>query len=201
MATKPLDNEAALLAKIAEGDQRAFTIIFNHYQRDLYLFSKSLTKSEEAALEVVQDVFLKVWSNRMQLGEIANFAAYLNRIVRNHSLNVLRKIAREAKSLSSLKSDQEEVSNAVADLATHQQLDYNDAMRLLDIALGDLPAQQRQVYQLCHVEGLKYEEAAQALGISIETVRVHMKRALQKIRLHFRNHAMLYPMLIIALAK
>lgn len=199
MALKPLGNEVELLAKIAIGDQRAFTIIFNHYQRDLYLFSKSLTKSEEAALEVVQDVFLKIWSVRTELLTIDNFAAYINRVVRNHSLNVLRKITRENKSVAHPERDHDEISDIIVDQATQQQLDYNDTIRFLDQALSDLPAQQRQVYDLCHIQGMKYEEVAQMLGISIETVRVHMKRAIRKIRLHFVRYVILYPLLLFTL--
>ncbi|UYQ91423.1 RNA polymerase sigma-70 factor [Chitinophaga horti] len=201
MALKPLSDEAELLAMIAAGDQRAFTKMFNHYQRDLYLFSKSVTKSEEAAVEVVQDVFLKIWSARTELSSIDNFPAFLNRIVRNHSLNVLRKIGRENRLRYPLKADQTGLENVLPDQTTHQELDYNDAVRLLNTVLAELPTQQRLVYQLCHVEGLKYEEAALKLGISVETVRVHMKRAIRKIRIQFANHAILYPLLIIALAR
>ncbi len=201
MASRPLYNEQELLAEIAKGDQRAFTTLFNHYQRDLFLFSKSLVKSDDAAIEAVQDVFLKIWTRRAELLTIENFAAYLNRIVRNHSLNLLRKMSRELTTGSWRKVEAEEDHFPLVDQATHQQLDYNDAIRVLEMALAELPAQQRKVYELCHKQGLRYEEAAKVLGISIETVRVHMKRALQRIRWHFRKHAILYPLLIIALSR
>lgn len=200
MANETPNDEKALLAEIARGDKQAFTIIFNRYQRDLYLFSKSLTKSKDVAIEIVQEVFIKIWTNREQLDHVENFGGYLNRIVRNHSLNTIKKIARKARVQSGNPIEQEDFGNVVADEGTLQQLDYNDAMRVLNAALQELAPQQKQVYQLCHVEGMKYEEVAQMLGISIETVRVHMKRALKKIRLHFHNNSYMYAMLIIAMS-
>jgi len=201
MPIKPLRNEAELLAKIAEGDQRAFTVLFNHYHKNILSFSIKLTKSEELALEVVQDVFLKVWSVKAKLPEIDSFGGYLSRMVRNHCLNVLRQLERKARTGIQINIDSNDVAETLIHDAMQQHLDYQDALRILKDALSDLAPQQRQVYQLCHMEGLKYEEAALALSISTETVRGHMKKALSGIREHFRKHAIYYPLLIIALTK
>lgn len=65
-----LHHEQELLSKIANGDQHVFTTVFNHYRRNLHLFTKSLTKSEEDALEVERDLFLKIWANRCNLTAI-----------------------------------------------------------------------------------------------------------------------------------
>lgn len=201
MPLKPLSNESELLAKIAGGDQRAFTVLFNHYHHDLFVFSKKLSKSEELALEIVQDVFLKIWSVRDKLTELDNFSRYLNTVIRNHSLNVIKRIAvREKPMLNSSINSDEFVDTTGIDF-TQQKLDYNDCFQILNEALDTLAPQQRKVYELCHIEGLKYEEAAQKMDISIETVRAHMKKALYKIREHFGKNAILYPLLILALFK
>lgn len=97
MAVNHLVNEVEILALIAEGDQSAFTILFNHYQRFVFSFGKKITHSEESAGEVVQDIFLKIWLARESLPEVKNFGAYLNRLVRNHSLNVVRRQLQEAR--------------------------------------------------------------------------------------------------------
>lgn len=201
MAVKSLENERELLAQIGRGDQRAFTVLFNHYHHDLFVFSKKLTKSDEIALEIVQDVFLKIWSIRAKLSEINNFGGYLTRVIRNHALNVIRQIARKEKpNLTTAINSDDFIDTTGLDISQHR-LDYNDALQTLNDALSKLPQQQKQVYELCHIEGLKYEEAAQMMNISIETVRTHMKKALQKIREHFHKHSFLYPLLILALYK
>jgi RNA polymerase sigma-70 factor (family 1) len=196
MAVPPLQNELDILTKIAEGDQFAFTILFNHYQKDVFVHSRRLTPSEDDALEVVQDIFIKIWIGRERLKTIHNFGAYLNRVVRNHVFDVLKQLSQESESHVKLQSASTEFDDS-----TRQLLDYQDAIHILNEALTELAPQQKIAYKLCHQEGMKYEEAAKEMNISTETVRVHMKQALNKIRAHFRKHAVLYPMLILALYK
>jgi RNA polymerase sigma-70 factor (family 1) len=196
MVDKFLPNESELLAKIAGGDQRAFTELFEFYQRYVYVYGKNLTRSEELAAEIVQDIFLKIWLGRQKLEKVENFGAYLNRIVRNHSLNLIRQVAKQIKSNAILRIDAQK-----ADESTIQQLDYNEANRTLNQAINNLPPQQRMVYNLCHLEGMKYEEAAAKMNISIRTVQAHMGQALKNIREHFKKNALAYPLLISVLFK
>ncbi len=196
MAVKPLHNEQELLGKIAKGDQHAFTLLFNHYQRDVFVHSKRLTHSESEAVEAVQNIFIKIWVGRSRLAAIDNFGGYLNRTVRNHSFDILKQIARETESNLKLQRSSTEIDNA-----TGQLLDYKEAVRLLNEVLDELAPQQKLVYKLCHQDGFTYEEAAEQMGISIESVRSHMKQALRKIREYFRKYAVLYPLLVLALIK
>lgn len=196
MAVQALKDEKDILAKIAEGDQYAFTILFNHYQKDVFVHSRRLTPSEDDALEVVQDIFIKIWTGRKRLTTIDNFGAYLNRVVRNQVFDVLKQLSQESESHVKLQKATTEIDDS-----TRQLLDYQDAIHILNEALTELAPQQKMAYKLCHQDGMKYEEAAKEMNISTETVRVHMKQALSKIRAHFRKHAVLYPMLILALHK
>jgi RNA polymerase sigma-70 factor (family 1) len=194
MAVSPLDDESELIRRIAEGDQHAFTLVFKHYQRFVFSFSKKITSSDESAGEVVQDIFLKIWLNRENLLEVRNFGAYLNRLVRNRSLNVVRQQLQDARYAEEFGKTFSE-----SDESTILQLDYNDTNNLLNQAIAELSPQQRMVYQLCHQQGLKYEEAAIQMNITSQTVNAYMKDALRKIRSHFKKHAVVYPMLILAL--
>lgn len=196
MSVQALKDEKDILAKIAEGDQYAFTALFNHYQKDVFVHSKRLTPSEDHAIEVVQDIFIKIWTGRNRLKTIDNFGAYLNRVVRNHVFDVLKQISKETESQFKFQKASTEFDDS-----TRQLLDYKDAIQILNEALSDLAPQQKLAYKLCHQEGMKYEEAAKKMNISTETVRAHMKQALSKIRAHFRKHAILYPMLIMAIYK
>ena len=99
-------------------------------------------------------------------------------MARNQSIDALRLLAREAMRTVQLQEDQLEKGS----LQTEETLQFQETGRILHLALESLPPQQRKVYQLCHEQGLKYEEAAQALGISPGTVHAHMKQALKNIR-------------------
>ena len=196
MESRQLKNEDELLTRIARGDQRAFTEIFDFYQRYVYDYGRKLTKSEDQASEIVQDVFLKIWLNREKLNEVNNFGAYLNRVVRNHSLNVIRKLAQDARSATQLK-----INNPESENATDKILDYNESNRILTQAIENLSPQQRIAYTLCHMEGLKYDEAAKKMNVSSRTVQAHMHQALKHIREHFNKHALTYPALFAVLFK
>jgi RNA polymerase sigma-70 factor (ECF subfamily) len=196
MRNIPLVDEHELLAKIATGDQRAFTILFEFYERYVYTYGKKLTRSDDQAVEIVQEVFLKLWINREKLGEVDNFGAYLNRVAKNHALNVLRQLANNTRSTVILRLRSSELDDS-----TSQQLDYNESNRLLTEALENLPQRQRTVYKLCHMQGLKYETVAEQLHISPRTVQAHMTSALKAIRKHFKAQSGTYPMLIAVLFK
>lgn len=196
MPIKPLNLESELLSKIAEGDEYAFCGLFDHYRKYVFSFGRKLTHSEEAAEEIVQDVFLKIWTGRERLKDIDNFAAYLTILVRNHSFNLLRQMGQRQRADQKIQSAMSEQDNT-----TEHNLDYREAVRVLDEVLELLPEQQKMVYTLCHQDGLKYEEAALKMNISAATVHYHMKLALAAIREHFKKNAVAYPVLLLCLLK
>lgn len=196
MAIKPLEKESELMIKIAEGNQEAFTVIFNYYYDYVFSFSRKLTRSEELAKEVSQDIFLKIWFGRNNLVKVENFGGFVNRLVRNHSLDLLRKLAIHERA-----SHEIELSSSELDTNTENTLDYNETLKILEEAIELLPDQQKRVYMLCHQQGLKYDEVAKKLNISSATVHYHMKLALSVIRVHFRKNSVAYPFLMMCFLK
>lgn len=194
MSLKPLEQENVILQRIANGERTAFSILFKHYNQYVHLVGKRLTKSDLLAEELVQDVFLKIWLKRGSLSSIENFGAYLNRMVRNQSFNVLRKMA-----LERMSTDSASLSENIADHSTLQAIEMKELSSLLQQALEGLTEQQRKVYELCHMQGLKYKDAAHELGVSYETIHSHMKEAVKKIRIFFASRGISYMLLFIAL--
>lgn len=189
-------DENELLQCVSCGDQLAFNALFTSYHPFVYAFSKRITRSDELAEEVVQDIFLKIWVDRESLRKIDHFGAYLNRIVRNHCYNVLRKLAMESKHASLLSTGFDDTDDSTA-----EQLAYKDVNEVLEGAIQTLSDQQKNVYQLCHQQGLTYREAAANLNISPQTVHAYMKGALRKIRDHFRKHGIFYSIFFTVLFK
>lgn len=182
MGLKIIHDENTLIEKVAKGDQRAFTFLFRKHHGIVYRFALKLTRSETLAEEIVQDIFMKIWLKRTELSEIENFGAFLNRMTRNHAYNLLKRLTMEAIVNKNLKAEFTESTEN-----TQESIDYNASAEILKKAVGLLSPQQKLVYTLCHVEGLKYEEAAKKLNISAGTVHSHMKQALKSIRAHFIN--------------
>lgn len=172
-----------IITHVAEGNAHAFRRIFDAFSPKVYAFALKLTRSEQLSEEIVQEVFLKIWTGRSSLRDINYFPSYLYTITRNHTFNVLKKIATEQRALSLLSRELSEIDTSSEEEGTHYQEQYNIFVK----ALEKLPPQQRLVYCLCHQEGLKYEEAAQRLNISRLTVKTHMQKALRSLKAHLNT--------------
>lgn len=177
---QPLTNENELLLKIAEGDQTAFKDLFHSWRDKLYFFILRITHSPATAEDILQDVFLKIWTNRATLSSIRHFDAYIYQMSRNQAITGMRRMAQETLILAELKKAPEP---AEEDTVAHREL--NNKFQAI---LHKLPTQQRLVYTLTHLQGLKHEEVAQQLKISSSTVKNHMTRALYTIRQELLQH-------------
>lgn len=126
---------------------------------------------------------MKIWVNRASLSDIESFKAYLFVVARNHAFNCLKQIARERN------RKKEWINNVLYDASySFDDTHKIDAGALVDEAVDLLPPQQKKVYLLSRRDGLKQEEIAKELGISLETVKKHMVLALRFIKNYLQTH-------------
>ena len=170
-------NEKDLLLRIAQGDEQAFSEIFDRYSAKIYSVALRITRSQESAEELLQDTFLIVWLRREQLSSIQDFDAYLYIIARNAAYRTLKRIARQQGTMDVSMEDL-----LVNDNKTEEDISFRDLNAQLQMAIAKLSPQQKQVYHLIKELGYSREQAAQALGISSETVKTHLDRAMKSIR-------------------
>lgn len=170
-------NEEELLAFIAQGDELAFTRLFDNYRDRIYSIAFRITHSTTIAEEIVQDVFLKIWLRRARLIEVQNFNAYLFVVTRNHVYKALKQIAKNYELTAFTEKDLLAGDNDSAGLVMEKE--YNSLLRK---AIDRLPNQQKKVYQYIKEKGLKREEAAGLLHLSPETVKYHLAEAMKNIR-------------------
>lgn len=157
--------EKLLLLQIAKGNEYAFKGIYDKYEAKVYSFSIRILKSSELAEEVVQETFLKLWDLGDALKDINNLDCYLKRMARNKTIDILRQKALNAKTISNLKKSWTETHNE-----TEEEIMLNDVNKILNSGIKLLPPQQKLVYQICHLEGKKYEDAALRLNLSTNTI-------------------------------
>ncbi len=189
--THLLNNRDALI-RSADGDSHAFKLIFDAYRARVYTFALKYLKSSQQAEEVVQEVFLKLWKKGSSLAEIHDLDHYLFTIARNQSLDQLRRMKIRAKYAIPIPENYDGSTND-----TEETVLLHDARRLLNEGIDKLPPQQKRVYQLCHQEGLKYEQAAEQLNLSAQTVHRHMKLALRFLRNYLKHHTNLGVLLVV----
>jgi RNA polymerase sigma-70 factor (ECF subfamily) len=172
----PFD-EKTLLSQVAEGDEKAFRILFDRYWDNIYGVAFAFTKSTMIAEELAEDIFLKIWTKKHLLNSIQKFDAYLFRVAKNHIFNELRKKIKEEPFTEHIINFFREIGDS-----PEQQMIYKDSQRLVNLAVGNLSSQQRLIYQLSREQGLSQDEIAEKLQISKNTVKSHMNKALQSIR-------------------
>ncbi len=181
-----VNNEKALLKKVAGGDEAAFAELFNAYHNKLGAYIYGFTASKEATKDIVQEVFLKIWLNRKKLATISRFGTYVYVLSRNHTLNYLRDLAGKRVKEKEAKKILEGLPSIVE---MEERAPDPDYYQLMDQAVEKLPPQQQKVYILSYRKRLKYKEIAQQMGISHETVKKYLKLARYSITNYVRSHS------------
>jgi RNA polymerase sigma-70 factor (ECF subfamily) len=174
-----LDNDVKdLILKIALNDDHAsFKKVYFAYYDRLFQLAKAITKSVEAAEEIVDDVFVKIWTKRTSLIHIDNITVYLYVAVKNHSLNYLSKAGNVlTTNIDEVKIDFRDITPGIEEIIITADLD-----RLINKTIQKMPPQCKLVFKLVKEDGLKYREAAEILNISIKTVEYHIANSLKKI--------------------
>lgn len=177
MHSIPLYNETEILRQLAAGEEDAFAKIYQQYHAKVYVIALRILKSVPQAEDVLQEVFIKLWNHRAKLTDVSDFSAYLNAITRNHIFNLLRKKAHEEVFLKEQQTSTQPSSNQTINDVLYHELD-----KQLHEAVSHLPPQQKRIFQLSRMHGLKQEEIADSLKISIGTVKKHMMVSLKFIR-------------------
>jgi RNA polymerase sigma-70 factor (ECF subfamily) len=168
--------EASLLARLRAGDESAFDVVFRTYYGSLVGFAESLLHSREAAEDLAQDVMLELWRRREQLVLTDSLRSYLLRAVRNRAFNELRRV-KTAKRKEPLVRDDEATPALGALRLEDEELDAAIA-----VAVDALQAPLRETFVMSRREGLKYQEIATRLGVSVKTVEARMGKALKELR-------------------
>lgn len=174
-----------MLLEVAEGDEKAFEQLFRQYGPQLHSYLSGMTKSVAAAEELVQNTFIRIWIARDQLPGIENPKAWIYRIASNLALNFLKHKAVETKVFSELKAAAPEPN-----METDEVL-YNEMKDAINQAVASLPERRKQVYRMSREQGMKQQEIADALGLSLATVKNTLGSALESIRTHLKERGLL----------
>ena len=164
------DNEETRLQQIALGDEPAFRELVYTYNLQLKTFVFKLTKSNELAEEIVQDVFLKLWLNREILVNVKNFKTFLFVISKNQALNAMRAVLRE-------RNNQKKWQWNNSEQAISQPANENTPAELLEKVVERLPPQQKKAWLLSRRHQKKHSEIADIMQVSKETVKKHIQLA------------------------
>lgn len=178
MSPEELLNEKELLIQLKKGDDEAFKEIYSMYSHRLYVNLLRLVKSEELAMDLLQDLYLKLWSNRINIDTEKNIGAYLFSIAKNLAIDFFRRAARESTLQNHLIAVGTELYNHVDDVFFHKE-----TAAMLSKAIANLPPQQQKIFNHCKIEGKSYNEVAEIMDISPATVGNQLVKAVKSVKL------------------
>ena len=176
-------SEYNLLQKLKKGDLKAYQQLYDRYHLQVYNWALKFVKIPAIAEDIVQDVFLKIWVIRERLNSQFSFQAFIYRICRNRAFSDLKKIAVSGRLTLDVMEQFRSLKESPEDLAIWNQYEV-----LLENAIRKLPKQRQKVFKLCRQGGKTYEEVAEELCISKNTVKEHMVMAVKNIREYFYQY-------------
>uniref|UniRef100_UPI003217296D RNA polymerase sigma factor n=1 Tax=uncultured Draconibacterium sp. TaxID=1573823 RepID=UPI003217296D len=183
-----------IIARLKNNEIKAFDDIYHKYCNRLYGFVLKLIKQESDAEEIVQEVFVRIWASRHKINEKDSFESFLFTIAYNNTISILRKRVNEKKYLNYLQNLQIGInSDTVID-----DLHYRDLYKRYRDTIDQLTHRQKEIYLLSREDGLTYKEIAEKLNISINTVEIHISKAINFIKSHI-DKTLLFNILFIDL--
>ncbi|MBS1916707.1 MAG: RNA polymerase sigma-70 factor [Bacteroidetes bacterium] len=170
-----------LVEKVALfNDQDAYKKLFFIFFTDLKKFSFSFVKSNDIADEIVSDVFVNLWKNRMRLLEIESLKVYLYVAVKNLSIRYLSRNANHI-NLISLDDLSVELHTENTRINPEDIFISSEMASAIHSAIERLPPRCKIIYKLIREDGLSYKEVAKILHISVKTIDAQLCIATKKI--------------------
>lgn len=168
--------------KIQQGDIQEFEKLFRKMYTDLCHYAMKFLKDMDSAEEIVQDLFYHYWKNREQIKIKTSLKAYLYQATRNKCLKVIEHNAVRQKHADSIMLNSDEQGDPA------QTLEADELSEIIDKTLNQLPERNRKIFIMSRFEGLKYNEIANELSISVKTVEANMGKALKLFRANLKDY-------------
>ncbi|MBB6498382.1 RNA polymerase sigma factor [Pedobacter cryoconitis] len=189
--------EKLLLNEISKGNEKSFRKLYDSYFHQVTAYVFKISKSDEVTVEIVQDVFLKLWQNREALTYVENIKGYIYSISRNRSIDYLRKLAKEVDLIKVLAAHHQQYDNNV-----DQKINANDLQLIIEQALYFLSDPKKKIFQMSKIDGMSHDEIAELMHLSKSTVKNHLSETLKYLRQYFKDrpeHEYLLILLVINL--
>ena len=178
------EQEAAIVRKVLGGDANAFETLVLEYEKNVYNIALRMTGNSEDAADMTQEAFIKAYNSLQSFRGDSKFSVWLYRIVSNVCLDFLRsKNRRPTVSLSVEDDDGEDAQLDVADESQSPELLLDRKLTRDSVrrGLASLPPDYRQILLLREIQGLSYDEIAQALSLEVGTVKSRIFRARKRL--------------------
>ncbi|MCW3805547.1 RNA polymerase sigma-70 factor [Plebeiibacterium marinum] len=164
-----------LFNEIKKGNKVVYESLFNEYYESLVRYAEKFIFDQAQAEDLVQELFIDIWDKARKINITTSIKSYFYQAVRNRCLNYLKSIKVKDKN-HMLYID------AFLDSDDDAELFEPDIIKKITESIDELPEQMAHVFRLKLKDGLKQDEIALELNISVNSVKTHLKRARVKLR-------------------
>lgn len=181
-------NDRELTVLLRDGDQFAYTEIYDRYKRLLYLFAFKRLGRREDVKDIIHEIFMSLWQNREQLNLTYSLTTYLHSAVRNKIVDVIAHQQVSARYVETFNA-----YRASGQSTTDYLVRQKELTALIEKEIEALPVKMRQVFEMSRNHNYSRKQIADELGLSEETVKSHMHHAIKILKVK------LGPLLVLAL--
>jgi RNA polymerase sigma-70 factor (ECF subfamily) len=175
------DSDEQLIAAMREGNHDGFSALFDRHWDNVFRMIYARTGDKEAAEEMAQDIFVKLWDKREEL-QIENFSAYLYACIKHRCLNYIESRITRKKHWEFYKQ-----FLPAHDDATYKVVALNDLKEALEKGLTSIPEKSRKVFTLNRLEGQTVKEIAGQMNLSEKAIQYHLTRSVRELRLYLKE--------------
>ena len=180
---KVKDEDIIRLMQSPENQEKGLRMMMNAYQSRLYWHIRRLVDDEDAAKDVLQETFIKVYQNFSQFKKDSQLYTWLYRIASNEALQHLNKVKKMQK------TEQDADIYLENQKAENSGRNADEIEDLLQDAIQKLPEKQRMVFTLRYYDDLPYEEISKILDMSVSTLKTNYHYAKSKIEQYILDHS------------
>lgn len=173
-------SEKKIIKLCKENRREGFELLFKRFENYIYKICKSFTYSKEDALDIMQEVFLKIYKSFESFDAKKSLSPWVKRITVNTCINYKRDNNKRYGDVSinvSMDDEKNTFENVISDdINTEDMAIYTDTKKLLENLIRKLPEEVRMAIILKHIEGLNYEKIAKIMNCPEGTVKTYVFR-------------------------
>lgn len=179
-----------ILVLLKQGDKRGLELLFRRFYRPLVMYALKFVPQQEEAEDIVQEVFIKFWEQQ-RFDMIDNYLrSYLYQSVRNRCLNMLE-------SRAGITMQPMDLLLEFSDTEMPDEAEWNERIEEVYREVDKLPDRTREIFMAVVLNGKRYKEVAEDLGISVNTVKTSLSRALSTLRSNLNERTYLVLLLLL----
>ena len=177
------DLEKKIFESVKNDDMLAYEVLFRKFYTGLCNYSYKIVKDIDTAEEIIQDLFFNIWEKRHELEIESSVKSYLFKSAYNKSILYLRH-----KSVTEKYERYVRNTDKFDEPDASEELTLKELNEVIDKTLDELPERSRKIFSLSRFEGLKYQEIAEKLSLSVKTIEANMGRALKLFRKNIKTY-------------